>query len=179
MNSLQLEQILERDEFTKTKKCFVIARDIFINKNIPAPSFIICNTDNSDGTGIHWFVVYYEDYNHVELFDSFALLSIDETLMNKIISLAPNMTYNDTVIQGSNSSVCGQYCIIFLLLRSRGHSFHQIIRWLLHCKNIEQRDHTVNEIINQRYNHLLEIPLYPHDFTFIDDSMMTYKTCEL
>ena len=86
------------------------------------PWCLILNTDPKDLLGTHWLALYAPQSGRIELFDSFGF----SPSMYGLDSLDPlHLLYS---LQ-SPSSVCGHYCIVYIYLRSRHTSQHQIF----HC----------------------------------------------
>jgi len=50
-------------------------------------------------------------------------------------------TFNDTVLQAPFSSVCGHYCVYFLLYKSRGCTTSEIVSRF--SNNLFENDHSV------------------------------------
>ena len=84
------------------------------------PWCLILSTDPIDQPGSHWLALYAPINGLIELFDSFGFSPSTYNLD----SLNPiHLSYT---FQSLNSSVCGQYCIVYLYLRSRHKSLTQI-----------------------------------------------------
>lgn len=78
----------------------------------------------------HWFCVY-ATKNHIELFDSLASKSkllnnshIVQFLCNNLINRCLKLNRQ---IQSVESQLCGQFCVVFLKLRSQGLTFDEIV----------------------------------------------------
>ena len=64
--------------------------------------------------------------------------------------------YNSTQLQGINTTVCGHYCIIFALLRSREFSMREIISSMMIIDDTHTRDHLIGIYINTAYVNFIE-----------------------
>jgi len=124
MNSTRLRQLIKKH----CKVDFIGFHGVFGRDNIPLyvtdyPYCFIANTDISKSRGKHWVVFYFESENHVEFFDSLG----NHPSFYKF-NLGDNfcIDYNFH-IQSSHSSVCGYYCVYYLLKKSQGKSFSSII----------------------------------------------------
>lgn len=91
-------------------------------RHIQLPFSLIVNIDYSDQPGSHWLSIYVSK-NVVEIFDSlgfdpkfylnsnhFILQFIDKYKFNRTLSISP-------VLQPLSSTLCGIYCIYFILMR--------------------------------------------------------------
>ncbi len=121
MNSDTLETILSY--------CIRNARflGVFPRDQIPLqfehyPCCFIANTDTSRKSGEHWNAFYLESPAHVEFFDSYGLPP------SAYRYPLPCTSFNNMRLQGDTSNVCGQYCIQYLLQRTRGLSLHSFQR---------------------------------------------------
>ena len=117
MYETQIIEILQKDGFTKKIFIGIFARDE-LPTNIKYPSCFIFNTKPRNHSGEHWLALYFDEKGNAFFFDSYgnhpSAFNM-ETYLNKFSN---SWTYNKIRIQG-NSSYCGYYCIIFLLLKAR------------------------------------------------------------
>ena len=88
------------------------------------PFALVINTDPHDKPGQHWLAIYAPIEGPYELFDSFGLAPSFYALD----FVGP--THSLYSLQSYSSSLCGHYCIYFIYLRSREHSFQNIIEYL-------------------------------------------------
>ena len=109
----------------------VFSRDTLPNQSALSrfPCCFISNTDVYKGTGKHWVVFYFNSSKDLEFFDSLGKDYVHYQFENPRTSYSSilSITRNNHRFQSSNSSLCGQYCLFFLFMRTHGHSFHQII----------------------------------------------------
>ena len=121
MNTLQLEQALKHNTFTK--KIFV---GVFAADELPTlntfPSGFVANTDPSTEPGTHWVAFYFPSREKGEFFDSYG--HPPEHYGFKSYNIE---TWNQHKLQSSWSNVCGQYCIFYLYHKSRGYSMSKIV----------------------------------------------------
>ena len=85
-----------------------------IPKNFPSyPACLVANTDVASDPGEHWVALYFPNAGLCEFFDSFGGppsvydISID----------VPKIQYSNVKLQSDTTTVCGHYCIYFLLRR--------------------------------------------------------------
>ena len=130
-------------------KCFVGS---FPRDKIPRvkslPAALIMNTDTSTQPGEHWVAVYINEDGIGEYFDSFGLKPLFREIVEYLDNNCKEWYYNNVTIQGLTSITCGQYCVLFVYLRSIGISLCQII-------NLFTTDYKINdEIIKSLYKEL-------------------------
>ena len=168
MDSKLVEKVLTSDEFTRGTFRGVFPRDIFVETpfsslctNHPLNHYIV-NLDESDSPGSHWIAVEYDkNTRNVTYFDSYALgPSLSSDIEDKFIKEAKTITYNFTPLQMASapSSVCGQYCILFCLLRARNFSLAKVSQLLLITPDTtrHQRDHIIDQTVRKHFPSLLQ-----------------------
>jgi len=74
------------------------------------PYAYICNTDDNQSPGTHWFTLLFPSENALEIFDSFA--ECHQDMMEKFPSRTTLV--NTRVLQHLLTSTCGYYCVMFL-----------------------------------------------------------------
>ena len=142
MNTKQLRCVLNCDERLRRIIIGIFPSDL-TPRNVDTGACII-NTDTHDKAGSHWLAVY-KDSNTCECFDSYG--QHPGVYSNDIVAYFNNKPfwYNKTVLQGENSYVCGQYSLLFLLLRVRNFSASEIIELF------NPKDHIANDLLAYRY----------------------------
>ena len=133
----------------------VLARDQLISMpNIQPRSLFICNLDNSDEPGSHWVAVLFTK-SRVEYFDSYGLPPIFDDLKFFLLRYGTKLSYNSIQLQGMDTTMYGNYCIIFALLRARNFSLPTIVSTLMSVNDSHSRDHAVGTYINTAYDNLI------------------------
>ena len=137
MDSHDLRTILRRNRVMQG-----IFLDVFALDHLPTAIelkganrwFLVCNCCPSTERGRHWIAIFY-DRGSIEFFDSFALPphTYDARLVTFLhhTSGACEVIYNNEPLQSINSDVCGYYCILFGVARSRGVTFRNIVQELI------------------------------------------------
>ena len=85
-----------------------------IPKSIPKyPACFVANTDNTGKPGQHWIAVYLANSSSCEFFDSYGMppSTYHFSFPNRSVVSSSNK------LQRFNTSVCGHYCIYFLMHR--------------------------------------------------------------
>lgn len=161
MDTTQIQSILSEDNKAKHFFKGVFPRDQFCSlpplahlPNRAKQAHFVCNLDNSDQPGSHWIVVDFNKLNGKTFyFDPIGMPPIHEDLFRKLSLDSTLFTWNSTQFQQIASTVCGQYCVIYCLLKARNFSSPQIID-LLHGDGLisnDQRDHIVHKFIKSIY----------------------------
>ncbi len=91
------------------------------------PCCYIANSDPCNELGSHWVAFFHPTPNIIEFFDSFG-----KTPAYYGFSIPNNMSliHNHNQLQSDNSTLCGQWCIVFLFRRSHGTSFRSFLHKL-------------------------------------------------
>ena len=124
MNGAQIERALRQDKFASQSFVGVFAAD-----RLPVKEFsgsYVVNTDETGQPGQHWVAFYTVD-DTIECFDSFGK---DPGVYNAHIKKWLDDTYKVIqceTIQSDDTTVCGQHCMFFLLLRSCGFSYEDVM----------------------------------------------------
>lgn len=91
-----------------------------IPKTLRKNHFIICNTDSSNGPGIHWYC-FVNIENSIECFDSLGIDKDKKIFLSSLQFLRKqyiiDVEFNTTPVQATNSTSCGQFVIYFLVNR--------------------------------------------------------------
>ena len=120
LNSLQLRHALLTKTVTQSSFNYIISRDIlqYIQQ---CPKMIIVNTDNSEGNGEHWILMYFPSEKSVEVYDS---LGTNKENYEKDIQLFSNrfniIKICKVRVQSKLPNICGYYCFFCL------HEMHRL-----------------------------------------------------
>jgi len=144
MNGAQIESELRSDKFVNGYFVEIFAADQLPEKEYPGA--YVVNTDEAHMPGQHWVAFFTYDKT-IECFDSFRQ---NPGKYSKHIENWLEDTYRvvqSETLQSTDSTVCGQYCMYFVLLRSYGYSFKDIMSSL--TKNKKVNDKFVCKFINK------------------------------
>ena len=90
------------------------------------------NSDPSSRKGQHWLAIYLDENKTGFFFDSYgnSPLSFDQAFVNFFSRNVVKFHYNSKKLQNDHSTVCGEFCLYFLILKARGHSMQYIVNAL-------------------------------------------------
>jgi hypothetical protein len=128
MNSIQIEEIFKKHEYTKKIFKGAIAFDE-LPKKIKKPSAYIINTHTRDKEGEHWLAIFYSSNGNAEFFDSFGLGPEFYDLDQFLINTSKKCYYNTVALQSFNSQYCGFYCVLFILFKCQKISFFNFLNY--------------------------------------------------
>lgn len=118
MNSLEINNVMKNNKFTKTKFKGVFACDKLPKSKIKKkPACFIINTDPSSLPGTHWVALYFPKSGKTNYFDSFGAKPNIKPIINFINNNSRSYVYNTNQLQNVFSTVCGNYCCEYLLHR--------------------------------------------------------------
>lgn len=164
MNSAQIDTLLRNDPCSRFTFAGVFPRD-HLSKLVKArtlPAAYVVNTDPATKPGEHWVAFYFPVGGKAEYFDSYGDVNVHEAFVKFGMKYGHHqgvMKMNRHALQGTYSTVCGQYCIFFVLLRCRGYSFEQIVR-MFDKDNVNWNDSMVARFVNKHCGENLPVTDY-------------------
>lgn len=87
--------------------------------------FWIVNTDTCGGRGLHWVAFHFPPKGPIEVFNS--LGNCPDYYHKRFQNILILNGYVDSRIQSETSTLCGHYCIYFILQRLKGRSMNDIV----------------------------------------------------
>jgi hypothetical protein len=157
MDTRDIDKILRAD--VKAKHFFkgVFARDeliMFLKSSAfyKSPRLaLVFNTQKSSLPGEHWIALV-KDGSTGYFFDSYGQHpNAYQDVCKVLIHQFERVVWNNNQLQGLTSTVCGDYCVLFILLYARGWTFEKFINRLLMSSNCETRDHSVRATLVHLY----------------------------
>lgn len=175
MNTQQIDTILKNDKYSKRDFIAALPRDLFLSSQIHYPSAYVCNLDDSSKSGSHWVALYFIN-DSCEYFDSYGLPPFLSDMMTKISNNCKEIYWNQQPIQSENTTVCGQYCIMYILLRARNYSMNEIAN-IFSPNNLELNDHIINEFVMLHFKSMVDnLNVHDQEFLFLQNAI---GKCEL
>lgn len=126
LNTRQIIDILRQDKSSFPNFLGVFPRDR-IPLKIKYPSSFILNTDKSNQKGEHWLAIYYDKEGNADFFDSYGRHPSEFKLEMFLSKTAKKWDYNKKQLQSFQSRVCGYYCVLFIMYRSRGFKMKEFL----------------------------------------------------
>lgn len=110
---------------------------------------LIANVDGHREIGSHWIAIYIDSRGRGEFFDSYGRHpTLCSPYFTKFLNANADVwTYNRKSLQSSWSTVCGQYCLYYLIRRARGDSMSSILSEF-NSRTRGQNDQRVYHYIN-------------------------------
>ena len=93
-------------------------------KNVPCS--IIVNTDKHDQRGEHWVAIYINSKRIGYYFDSYGLQPLNSEIEDYLNSNTNGWKWFNHSIQGVDSIKCGQFSVLFILMKELGYTLNQI-----------------------------------------------------
>lgn len=151
MNTYQLQCVIDCDANMKRKIIGVYAADEIPKENHTLPYGFIVNTDPINLPGRHWIACFITDKNILETFDSYGnspdMLS---PFIKRYMKTFKQTHINTKKLQSSETTVCGQYCLFYLICRCRGYTMQEIINNF--NNNYHTNDQFVYNFIDDRFD---------------------------
>ena len=72
-------------------------------------------SSSSKGSGKHWFVLFLESTDTLQVFDSLGVKK--DLILKHIPKYAKKVIANTSAVQAASSSTCGQFCCYFIMHR--------------------------------------------------------------
>ena len=112
METDHISQLLARDPLMCHYE--VVAKDTLPEVVSTYPSAFVCNTHDSDQPGEHWVAMYVDEIG--DYFDPYGQKPQHAEFTNFMNEHCSQWSSNDHILQSPISTVCGQYCVAFLML---------------------------------------------------------------
>lgn len=154
MNTYQLEAVMKQDRIARNQFIGVFPMDMLPKKKMEwskRPFCLIVNSAPSTSEGQHWLAVFVDKDGQGEMFDSYGhdATFYDQRLEVFLKKNCSYHTFNSNELQSLWTSVCGQYCLYFLLHRCRLIPANSIIG--LFTRNKEHNDQLVDTFIHKHF----------------------------
>lgn len=150
MNTHQLQCAIGCDVEMNRKIIGVYAADEKPQRNRQVPYGFIVNTDPLHLPGKHWIACYINKRNMLETFDSYGMQpNALSPFITSYMKTFQNSIMNTKRLQSSNTAVCGQYCLFYLMCRCRGYTQRDIMN--IFSRNFKANDEFVYNFIEERF----------------------------
>jgi hypothetical protein len=164
MNGREIEDALRSVPLVRDIFVGVFAADQIPDKQYPGG--YIVNTDPSGEPGQHWVAFFCTHSGQLEAFDSFGKNPGIYSNHIKEWMEADYLILSQSILQSENSTLCGNYCLYYILLRCHGFSYEDVLSIFCSDKNLS--DLYVCKFINKYFK--LKTAL--QDSTFILEKLL-------
>ena len=147
MNTRDIERVLKSDASASKSFQGVFAMDEFARCSKTSGAYIV-NTHVSSLPGEHWLcLILDQQKGEYEFFDFYGRQPGEFPTLWKTLSPLLLSSFNP----GVTSTVCGDYCVYFCLMKSRGWRLVEIVSVLLFSSMTEMRDHAIRKMTLNRF----------------------------
>lgn len=165
MDGTTLEAVLRRDPHVAPYFEGVFAADTLPRGSRHRPSFYVVNSDPIRKPGQHWLALSIGCNGVGEYFDSYGLPPFVKEHKQFLNRHCKSWTWNTTELQAIDSTVCGQYCVMYLLFKAHGYTVHDFVK-INFTRDCNKNDDIVNRMFER----------YMKDVKLCDDVPIKNKT---
>ena len=108
------------------------------------PALVVANTDPAHRGGQHWIALYIGADETGELFDSLAQDPPKRVFIDYMDTICVRWTRSEKKLQSSASSFCGNFVVVYSMLRLRGLPLHTF-------ESLFSSDTGLNDVIVHRW----------------------------
>ncbi len=125
MNAGEITCFIRKSPLLSTQNLGVFAVDrlpVVRASEMKYPFSLIVNTDMWGNKGKHWIAIYIASPQEGEFFDSLGNgpSHYSGVFLDFMKRYCGKLKWNDRQLQSHETDVCGQYCLFYLSMRSRG-----------------------------------------------------------
>lgn len=152
MNTLEIWNALSENRYTQKYFKGVFPLDLLPKLIKKKPALFVVNTDRSNKPGSHWVAIYLPMKGKPEYFDSYGIQPIHNEFLeffkrNKFTKVL----YNKTQLQNLLSTVCGQYCCVYLLYKAQKKSLENFIETNFEKDKFRKNDKRVETLFLKNF----------------------------
>ncbi len=159
MDTVQIYSILKKA--IGQQGCLGVFPSDKIPTKVKGPCSMVVNTDPSTNPGSHWVAIFITRDSTAEYFDSYGQPP-DVAEISSFLNKYNVGHYNRKHIQGPFSSVCGHYCIYFVIQRWQNVHMADIVKKF--SDDHDENDELITQWINDNYD--VDTDTYDVDFLF-------------
>ena len=150
MNKDTIHKLLKRHPETKKIFVRVCSSDTLpLRARRKRPCAYVCNTAKANHPGEHWVCFYFDRGGALpEFMDTYGRTPL--TASFKRFLGKKGFKRNGCALQNLMSTVCGQYCLYYILMRCRGHSMKSILCKFAYSDTLDN-DRRVNREVNRLF----------------------------
>lgn len=149
MDGLTLEAVLKQDHHAGPLYIGTFAADTLPRSVTRVPALLIVNSDPVSKGGQHWLAISINTEGKGEYFDSYGLKPFVPKHRQFLDRVCKSWRFNHTDLQALDSSVCGQYCVMYLLFKAHGYTLKNFLD--IFSTDCQKNDAFVHHLF-QRYS---------------------------
>ena len=162
MDTVQLERALYAEPTCRDKFKGVYASDRLPQRIKDYPCCYIANVDRSGQKGSHWCAFFFDQEENGQFFDSYGnppefYTSRFNTFLNRNCT---KWDFNTIRVQSDFTTVCGQYCLYYILFKCKGGSLNDMMN--LFGEDFYNNDVAVNDVVKRHFS--LKTTVYDEEF---------------
>lgn len=146
MNTIEILECLK----TIAKKSYTYG--VYPSDKLPSavkkPSIIVCNIDPSYKPGSHWIAIYISKNNEIEYFDSYGMSPKNIYIKSFLNKLSKKFIYNNYRLQSDFSTLCGNYCCVYLYFKTKNKSLQDFLKYFTKHKYLHLNDKKILKQFN-------------------------------
>jgi hypothetical protein len=150
MNAAVLTHVLSTNSYTDTLFQGFFTPDTDLPKKFKKPALFVLNTDESEGPGEHWCIVFLWNKNMCEFFDSYGMSPSLYKFDSILLKYANRLIFNEFRVQGSQPT-CGHHCLFYAINRCMGKSRENILEQMYSASDLAKNDRLVYNYIMRKY----------------------------
>jgi len=127
MQGFELDTAMRADAHATRHFCGVFAADTLPRQLDTLPALLIANTDCSHLSGQHWVAFHVDKNGRGEFFDSYGRAPFVRAHRQFLNRVCTKWVHNPTRLQDLGGTVCGQYCITYLLYKAHQRSLNEYV----------------------------------------------------
>lgn len=132
MNTIAVAQCLQK--IAKNSHTYGVYPSDKLPNVVKKPAIIVCNLDPSSKPGSHWVAIYVSKHNEIEYFDSYGIGPKNINIKSFLKKLSKNYKYNKQRLQSDFSSLCGNYCCVYLYFKIKNMSLQDFLKYFVKHK---------------------------------------------
>lgn len=146
MYDYEIASILDRKLNTKV---YVGPCDL-IPCQFSLPAGFVVNLSSQNESGTHWIAIFVDEKGHGTYFCSFGMKPAVRSIQLFLRMHCKTVTINKTQLQNQQSTVCGEYAVLFLIYSFKGISLTQFLK--LFSKNLILNDKLIEKMFSRALN---------------------------
>ena len=151
MDNIQILRALKACPATAKLILGVYPSDKLPAPPVPRPSCLVVNTKPAGHEGEHWLAIHLTANGEAHYFDSGGGEPFVPSIKQWLKKYAIKVICNAVQLQNEITATCGQYCVLFLVLKASGLSMRNIIDRMRLADPLI-RDVVIGSFVNSHFN---------------------------